>query len=96
MLFNPSVEYANEKVCLDIDITMSYFALHCFDLPRNEIGNFDELLKKIETFLKTRIWIPKQKHLLAQQLPNAKLLKMVAVPRIHGRFVLLTSTCVAV
>jgi hypothetical protein len=55
-LFNPAVEYANEKVCLDIDITMSYFALHCFDFPRNETGNFNELLKKIESFLETRIY----------------------------------------
>ena len=56
MLFNPAVEYANVKVCQDIDITMSYFALHCFDLPLNEIGNFNELLKNIETFLKTRVY----------------------------------------
>jgi hypothetical protein len=56
MLFNPAVEYANEKVCLDIDITMSYFALHCFDFPRNEIGNFDDLLRKIEAFLKTSVY----------------------------------------
>ena len=55
-LFNPAVEYANEKVCLDIDITMSYFALHCFDLPRNEIEDFDELMRKIERFLNTRVY----------------------------------------
>lgn len=56
MLFNPAVEYANEKVCLDIDITMSYFALHCFDLPRNEIDNFEDLIQKIENFLKARVY----------------------------------------
>jgi hypothetical protein len=56
MLFNPAVEYANEQVCLDIDISMSYFALHCYDLPRNKINNLGELIQKIESYLRTRIY----------------------------------------
>lgn len=56
MLFNPAVEYANEKVCLDIDITMSYFALHCKDFPKNEILDFHNLIQAIEKYLKSRIY----------------------------------------
>jgi hypothetical protein len=53
-LFNPAVDYANELVCLDIDITMSYFALHCFDLDRSKILNFNRLISEIEDYLKSR------------------------------------------
>lgn len=56
MLFNPAVEYANEIVCLDIDITMSYFALHCFDIPKNEIANIENLKSKVEKYLKSRVY----------------------------------------
>ena len=53
-LFNPAVEYANELVCLDIDLTMSYFALHCSDIDRSKIKSFDALIKEIESYLKSR------------------------------------------
>jgi hypothetical protein len=53
-LFNPAVEYANELVCLDIDITMSYFALHCSDIDRTKISNYNNLINEIELYLKSR------------------------------------------
>ncbi len=53
-LFNPALEYANEFVCLDIDLTMSYFALHCFDLDKASIPGFDKLISDIELYLKGR------------------------------------------
>lgn len=53
-LFNPAVEYANEIVCLDIDLTMSYFAIHCFDLNQKAIKGFDLLKLNLEKYLKTR------------------------------------------
>lgn len=53
-LFNPAVEYANAKVCLDIDIVMSYFALHCFDIENTTNINIENLLDNMETYLKNR------------------------------------------
>lgn len=53
-LFNPAVEYANELVCLDIDITMSFFALHCQDIDRSKIPNYNKLMNDIKEYLKTR------------------------------------------
>lgn len=56
MLFNPAVEYANEVVCLDIDITMSYFALHCYDINIDGIKGFRNLVNKIEKYLLSRVY----------------------------------------
>ena len=55
-LFNPAVEYANEKVCFDIDITMSYFALHCFDLLQMEIPNLEGIKNEIENYLNSVVY----------------------------------------
>lgn len=55
-VFNPAVDYANEMICLDIDLTMSYFALHCADLNKKEIEGFDELKKRIEVYLSSRVY----------------------------------------
>lgn len=54
LLFNPAIEYANENVCLDIDITLSYFALHCKDLDKAVIDNYKNLKKEIELYLEKR------------------------------------------
>jgi hypothetical protein len=56
MLFNPAVEYANEIVCLDIDLTMSYFALHCYDIDKSTISGFDTLISEIELYLNERVY----------------------------------------
>lgn len=52
-LFNPAIEYANEQVCLDIDLTMSYFALHCEDV-KWIISWYDSLILELEKYLKSR------------------------------------------
>lgn len=54
MLFNPAIEYANEQVCLDIDLTMSYFALHCEDIDRTKIISYDLLIEELENYLQSR------------------------------------------
>lgn len=54
-IFNPATEYANELVCLDLDILMSYFCLHCFDLKNYLEDNRIKALKSdCERYLKTR------------------------------------------
>lgn len=55
-LFNPAVEYANEVVCTDIDITMSYFAMHCFDFDINLVPNYQKFKSDVENYLKCRIY----------------------------------------
>lgn len=52
-LFNPAIEYANEQVCLDIDLTMSYFALHCEDIKWSILW-YDLLIHELEDYLKSR------------------------------------------
>jgi hypothetical protein len=54
-LFNPATEYANELVCLDMDIVMSYFCLYCYDL-KNYIreSTIFKLKSDCERYLKTR------------------------------------------
>jgi len=56
LLFNPAAEYANEYVCLDIDIVMSYFALYCIDLDKKSIKDFNALVKSIERYLAKRMY----------------------------------------
>ena len=54
-LFNPATEYANETVCLDLDIMMSYFCLHCHDLNKHIADKtISELKSKCKEYLKTR------------------------------------------
>jgi len=56
MLFNPAIEYANEQVCDDLDITLFYFYLHCHDI-RNIISNkkdLNSIKRDCETYLKGR------------------------------------------
>lgn len=56
-LFNPACEYANEKVCRDLDIVTSYFAMHSIDynsLNDKSKVNYDNLLKLIQEYLKQR------------------------------------------
>ena len=54
-LFNPATEYANEIVCLDLNIMMSYFCLHCYDL-KNYIqeSTIIKLKSECEIYLKMR------------------------------------------
>lgn len=55
-LFNPACEYANEDVCLDIDLVMSYFALISISkVELNETQNkeYDELMSQLQSILKS-------------------------------------------
>lgn len=50
LLFNPAVEYANEDVCLDIDLVLAYFALYSIpELSRNE--KYNQIKRNVETML---------------------------------------------
>ena len=53
-LFNPAIDYANERVCFDLDMTMSYFALHCYDIDKKFNDKVKVLKGRIEEYLKTR------------------------------------------
>ena len=53
-LFNPATDYANEQVCLDMDITMSFFAMHCYNIEKKVLNDFDLLYDKAATYLKKR------------------------------------------
>jgi hypothetical protein len=53
-LFNPAIDYANERVCFDIDMTMSYFALHCYDIDEKYRDKVKDLKEKIKKYLETR------------------------------------------
>lgn len=56
-IFNPATEYANELVCLDLDIMMSYFCLYCFDLKKYIQENTIKILKsECERYLKKRYY----------------------------------------
>ena len=55
-LFNPAIDYANEQVCLDIDILMSFFAIHCFDIQKNLVGDFELLKSETVNYLKSRTY----------------------------------------
>ena len=54
LLFNPATDYANEQVCLDMDITMSFFALHCFDIDSNFKNVVDLLKTQAKVYLEDR------------------------------------------
>ncbi|MDE1848695.1 MAG: hypothetical protein KGH55_01545 [Nanoarchaeota archaeon] len=54
LLFNPACEYANEEICLDIDLVMSFFALNSIDkdkLNKNQQRKLSELLNKLKNEL---------------------------------------------
>jgi len=54
-LFNPACEFANENICLDIDLVLAYFAMFSIDmtiLDRNKKEEFDNLLNDIKQELK--------------------------------------------
>ena len=60
-LFNPAIDYANPHVCLDIVVTMSFFAMHCHDIPVDRLTNigqenldFASLKDRVESYLRTR------------------------------------------
>ena len=55
-LFNPATEYANEQVCLDMDLLMSFFAMHCFDIKKKikNINEFNSIKNQVENYLKGR------------------------------------------
>jgi|TARA_B100001964_G_scaffold240081_1_gene309092 hypothetical protein len=48
-LFNPAIDYANHKVVFDIQMTMMFFMLHCYDLE-----NCNSLKKETKDYLKSR------------------------------------------
>lgn len=54
-LFNPAIEYANQEVCDDILITLSYFFLHCHDIETYiEKIDLKNLKHECESYLKNR------------------------------------------
>lgn len=55
-LFNPAIEYANELVCLDMDLTMSYFALHSSDIEQLYADQLASIKPEIEKYLKQRVY----------------------------------------
>jgi hypothetical protein len=59
LLFNPAIEYANPLVCEDINLVLSYFALHCHDISEGgdvkiENETIEHIKKDIEDYLKSR------------------------------------------
>ena len=58
-IFNPACEFANEEVCIDLDLVMSYFALTSInetDLPADKLREYKKIILDIETALKTSIY----------------------------------------
>lgn len=60
-IFNPAIEYANSRICFDIEMVLAYYALHCHDAPDEANGKKtgqtikkSDLIKQIENYLKTR------------------------------------------
>lgn len=54
LLFNPACEYANKKVCLDIDFVVIYFALHSIDensLQEKNKKEFSNIKESVESYL---------------------------------------------
>lgn len=51
-LFNPACEYANESVCLDIDLTLSYFAMCSINPSEEKRSEHNSLLDELEKVLK--------------------------------------------
>lgn len=58
-VFNPACEFANEEVCIDLDLVMSYFALTSIneaDLPSYKLSEYKRLMSNIEAALKSSIY----------------------------------------
>ena len=55
MLFNPAIEYANERTMVDIELVLSYFALHIENLEKQfDEKKINDLKNKVKDFLKKR------------------------------------------
>ena len=54
-LFNPSVEYANEKTSLDITLVLIYFALFSIQLDKRD-SNWNDIKLKYQEYFKTRVY----------------------------------------
>lgn len=54
LLFNPACEFANEEICLDIDLVMLFFALHSIDIKETtkKQKELEQLLECISNELK--------------------------------------------
>ena len=58
-IFNPACEFANDEVCLDLDLVMSYFALISIDtstLSTEKLANYNKIMFDIEATLKSSIY----------------------------------------
>lgn len=58
-IFNPACEFANEEVCIDLDLVMSYFALTSINettLPNDKQFEYKSLMSDIEAALKSSIY----------------------------------------
>lgn len=54
-IFNPACEYANQDVCLELDLVMAYFALKSFDNETKVsigIDRYNEVVDNIELYLR--------------------------------------------
>lgn len=51
LIFNPATEYANKQICNDITIQMSFFAMHCYDINKDNYENFDLIKKECQKYL---------------------------------------------
>lgn len=54
-LFNPSVEYANEKTSLDITLVLIYFALFSIPLDKRDF-DWDNIKLSYQEYFKTRVY----------------------------------------
>ncbi len=58
-IFNPACEFANENVCIDLDLVMSYFALTSIDpstLSITERTEYDGLISNLQAALKSSVY----------------------------------------
>ncbi len=62
-IFNPACEYANDSVCLDLDLVMAYFALNSIDvniLSQAKKNEYNILIKNVEHILSTTYYDNKE------------------------------------
>lgn len=58
-IFNPACEFANEEVCIDIDLVMSYFALTSIDvtsLSEKKLNEYRKLMRNIKLALQSSVY----------------------------------------
>lgn len=58
-IFNPACEFANEEVCMDLNLVMAYFALTSInesDLSSIKLSEYKSLMANIEAVLKSSIY----------------------------------------